>query len=85
MQAIQTKFLGPTNFRGSRIKATCGAGSAIVEWDHSLDPHENHILAAYHLAVNKLEWTNWLTNWLKMENIVSGFLSDGSMVHVLKG
>lgn len=27
MQAIHVRFLGPTNTRGSRYKATCQAGS----------------------------------------------------------
>lgn len=29
-QAIVTKFLGPTNYRGSRVKATCQAGSVTI-------------------------------------------------------
>lgn len=45
MQAIQTKFLGPTNTRGSRIKATCWLTSVTVSWDHSANAEENHIAA----------------------------------------
>lgn len=35
MKAIQTKYLGPTNYKGSRIKAWAdGWGSATVSYDH---------------------------------------------------
>jgi hypothetical protein len=40
-QAIVTKFLGPTDHRGSRIKATAEAGSITVSWDHGLGVEEN--------------------------------------------
>jgi len=83
MQAIQTKYLGPTNHRGSRVKATCAAGSVIVSWDYSLPNNieENHRAAAYFLAVNKLKWDPWL----KFANFETGQLADGSYVHVLRG
>lgn len=42
MQAIITKYLCPTNVRGSRYKATCERGSLTVDADYSLDAHENH-------------------------------------------
>lgn len=45
-QAIQTKFLGPTNTRGSRIRAWCEAKSIVVAWDHSLNQQDNHAAAA---------------------------------------
>lgn len=45
MQTIQTKFLGPTNTRGSRIKATCWLTSVTVSWDHSANVEENHAAA----------------------------------------
>lgn len=55
-QAIITKFLGPTNSRGSRVKATADAGSIIVSWDHRLNSDENHRAAAEALCV-KMGWT----------------------------
>lgn len=55
MQAIQTKFLPCTNFRGSRVKAWCEAGSVTVGWDHVLNVDENHAAAAAALA-EKLGW-----------------------------
>jgi len=45
MQAIQTKYLGPTNTRGSRIKATCWLTSVTVAWDYSANAEENHTAA----------------------------------------
>lgn len=45
MQAIQTKFFGPTNTRGSRIKATCWLTSITVSYDHSASVEENHTAA----------------------------------------
>jgi hypothetical protein len=55
-QAIETKFLGPTNFRGSRIKASAQAGSITVSYDHALSSEENHTAAARALA-SKLGWS----------------------------
>ncbi len=54
-QAIVTRFLGPTNHRGSRIKATADAGSVTTSWDYALGPEENHTAAAKALAV-KFGW-----------------------------
>lgn len=42
MQAIQTKYIGPSNTKGSRIKATCWLTSITVAWDHSLNSEANH-------------------------------------------
>jgi hypothetical protein len=54
-QAIVTKFIGPTNFRGSRVKATAAAGSVTLNWDHALNSEANHAAAAKALA-EKYEW-----------------------------
>ena len=56
MQAIQVKFLGPTNFRGSRYKAWAQAGSVTLSSDHALNPSGNARKAAEALAT-KLGWT----------------------------
>lgn len=50
-QAITTKYLGPTNHRGARIKASAQAGSVTVSWDHSMSPQQNHVEAARALAL----------------------------------
>ena len=54
-QAIVTKYLGPTNHRGSRIKAKCEAGTITIPWDSAFDVAENHAHAAKQLA-SKLDW-----------------------------
>lgn len=41
-QTITTKFLGPSNVRGSRIKASCERGSIVISWDHSFNSSNNH-------------------------------------------
>lgn len=55
-QAIITKFIGPTNFRGSRVKATADAGSITLSWDHALNSERNHDAAAEALA-RKFKWS----------------------------
>ena len=49
-QAIQTKYIGPTDTKGSRIKAWCQAGSLTIPMDHSLGLEERHAKAAEMLA-----------------------------------
>ncbi len=55
MQAIQTKYIGPSNVRGARVKAKCDASSITLGWDHRLNSMANHRAAAFALA-NKLGW-----------------------------
>lgn len=54
-QAIVTRYLGPTDHRGARVKATAAAGSVTIPWDHALNVDENHDAAACALA-HKLGW-----------------------------
>lgn len=56
MQAIVTKFIGPTNYLGSRYKAKAAAGSVTVSADYSLGLVGNHTRAAESLA-RKLGWS----------------------------
>lgn len=59
VQAIVTKYLPATNFKGSRIKATAAAGSLTLHLDHSLNAVNNHAKAAEALA-DKFGWGgNW--------------------------
>lgn len=55
MQAITTRYFGPTNTKGSRVKATAAAGSITVGWDDRLNHDRNHCLAAKKLAL-KFGW-----------------------------
>lgn len=59
MQAIVTKWLGPTNHRGSRIKVSCDALTRTYSWDYSKGVEENHAQAiAKHCA--RLGWAGTL-------------------------
>lgn len=55
MQAIRTKFYGPTNWKGSRIIASCEAGKLVMPYNYKLDHYENHATAAAMLAA-RLDW-----------------------------
>jgi hypothetical protein len=49
--AIHTKYIGPTNTRGARIKATCirdkdSKWTAIVSFEYAADSETRHSLAA---------------------------------------
>ena len=68
MQAIVTKYIGPTNHRSSLVTATCQAGTLTVSWDHALGVDANHTAAARALAV----YLGWPGVW------VGGGLPDGS-------
>tara|TARA_R110000824_G_scaffold244462_6_gene433264 strand:+ start:3890 stop:4189 length:300 start_codon:yes stop_codon:yes gene_type:complete len=59
-QAITTRYLGPTNHNGSRILAKCSAGRLTHDWNHALNPEDNHKEAAQAL-IAKLGWTDGLT------------------------
>ena len=76
MKAISTRYLGPTNFKGSRIVASDGDGNRIVvSLDSALGSEENHEAAAAKLC-EKMGWA-----W-KLE---SGWLRAGEYVHVFVG
>ena len=52
---IETRFLGPTDTRGSRISAVCKRDSdrtyrKTINWRHDLNPTDNHQSAAQALV-----------------------------------
>lgn len=55
-QAIETRYLGPTNTKGGRIKATAWAGSVTIGYDHALNTEGAHKAAADAL-IAKMGWT----------------------------
>jgi hypothetical protein len=55
LQAITTKYLGPTNHRCGRIVATCNAGTLPVSYDYDLEVADNHRRVATQLA-DSLGW-----------------------------
>ncbi len=52
---IITKYLGPTDTKGSRIVVRTRNQSITVPWDYELDADINHAFAADYLA-QKLGW-----------------------------
>lgn len=69
MQAICTKYLGPTNTKGARIKAYTESGlSATVAYDHSLNTTENHYNAVKAFVARNPgtgpAW-NWISGGIK--------------------
>jgi hypothetical protein len=73
MKAIQTRYLGPTNVRGTRIKAFVEGSSITCSYDYGLDNSDNHVAAAQRLAA-KLKWDY---------SLASGSLPNGDHCHVL--
>lgn len=63
MIAILTKYLGPTNCRGSRIKAyTSNKGQSVtISYDYALDGEALHRKAAQAL-MDKMGWKNELVS-----------------------
>lgn len=71
--SIITKFIGPTNTRGSRVKASTASGLTMtLGWDHALDSDENHQRAAIALATR-----HW--QWLGMASVISAWTKTGAV------
>lgn len=79
MQAILVKFIGPTNTRPSRYKASCAAGSLTLSSDHGLNPQDN----AARVAVALCKRYGWIKPYYG--DLVCGDLKDGSYVFVMDG
>lgn len=76
MQAIITKYLPATNSRGSRIKATCQAGSVTISYPYDLTGMCCHAAAAKAL-VEKLGWGH-----AHYGDLMGGGLPSGNYVFV---
>lgn len=74
-QAIVTKYLGPTDYRGSRIKASAAAGTHTTGYDSGLNTEENHETAARCL-MNKFGWS-------ERNEIIGGQMRNGDYCWVL--
>lgn len=55
MQAVRTRYFGPTNSRGSRIQAKCEAKAIFVPCAQELNHDENHRMACKAL-LQQLGW-----------------------------
>lgn len=85
MQAILSRFIPATNFKGSRIKATCGRGSITVDYSHEGNCEEAHILAvdaliARFVGEDAIRYGSERNPWSKPR--VCGQLPDGDYAHV---
>lgn len=78
-QAIETRYVGPTCYKGSRIKAECAAGSITIHWSHDLSVDQNHYRAAW-LLVQKLKWDKTT----RVIGLKMGQLKRGSYVFILR-
>ena len=74
MKAIRTKYYGPGNVRGSRIKATSGEhGQTVIQsYDDSLNSSQAHAKVARALC-DKMGWKG---------ELIGGGFPDGTMVWV---
>ena len=60
MKSIRTRYIGATNFKGAKIKATDGVGNTrTISYPYDLPQRLSHELAAY-LLMKKMNWTNTL-------------------------
>jgi hypothetical protein len=57
MQAIRTRYFGPSNVKGSRIQAKCQAKTIYLGYDHALSLDENHLAACRALRL-AMSWDN---------------------------
>jgi hypothetical protein len=81
-QAILTRYHGATNFRGSRISATCAAARVYFSYDHALNPDGNHEAAARMLA-EKLEWP-WVYAGGTLPNQDMAWVEAGEVEHATR-
>jgi hypothetical protein len=80
MIAILTKFIGPTNYRGARVKAYTTSGHRIVvPWDHALNVEENHDAAALALC-RKMEWGGKLVRGSTEVGYAYAFLREWTVI-----
>ena len=84
MQAILTKIIPATNTRGTRIKATCAAGSLTVDY-HSVDEggifsEQDRHAAVARMLVKKI-WGDRPQE--QNHDVITGCLPSGDYCHVL--
>ena len=79
MQAITTKYLGPTDTRDSRIIVRSASGRMTVAWAHELDIEDNHARAAWLYIRKRIDDGDWRDDdapW------IAGSLPDGTRCYV---
>lgn len=91
MQAILTKYHGPTNVKGSRYSAACDRGRISIFVDNTLDHEGNHIAARKALVAKFIKEDEALYGLCKGSALIPwgcewchGTLPDGNVAHVSK-
>ena len=75
MQAIVTKYYGPTNTKPSKFRAICSGGKIAASFDYDKD----EFCQQRDLAWKLCEKMGWWRSDLVME---TGTLPDGTLCHV---
>ena len=81
MQTIETKYMGATNYKGSRIKATHEGNAQTITtgYNHALNLDENHQYAARQL-MHKLKWDGEMHGGSTKTGMAWVFVSEDSLV-----
>lgn len=77
MEAIKTRFLGPTNTKGARIKASWSKGSLTIPYPYEMGRQERHELAA------RMLFDRDFSKDFGHVVFATGHLPDGTCVHVM--
>ena len=74
MKAIRTKYIGPSDRKGSRVSATTGEKGqrVVLTWDNARNASDMHAVAARTLA-DKYQWQG---------KLIGGGFPDGTMAWV---
>lgn len=75
-QAIVTRFYGPTNFKGSRIKARCSRGSITVQFPYDLSGADCHAYAVALLLQKFSKEDGNAYSWGELEDWAVGGMPD---------
>ena len=69
---ITVKYLGPTDTKPARMKATCQAGSKIIPYPNHVEQDSAYIEAAFALIDDKgLAWgPNWTMGRLDNDSVI---------------
>lgn len=76
MQSIATKYIGPSNCKGARIKAIASGGAYVFEpYHHEYDPDRNHREAVRKLC-HKLGWKGHMVAGATTDGTVNVFVNE---------
>lgn len=81
---IVVKYLGPTNTKPARMKATCQAGSKIIPYPSHVEQDSAFIEAAFALLeAKKLAWgSQWAMGRLDNDSVIFTPITPTNVVEV---